>query len=64
MDKSLKVDKEYLEKYFKSNMSLIQYSPYHAIDTEFMNRIINLNNFFLKKDDTNANQVLQKSIFE
>jgi len=29
-----------------------------------MNKIINLNNFFLKKDDTNANWVLQKTIFD
>ena len=64
MDQTLKVDKEYLKEYFKTHMSLIQDNPYHWMNTDFMNKIINLNNFFLKKDDTNANWVLQKTIFE
>ena len=64
MDQTLKVDKEYLKEYFKTHMSLIQDNPYHWMNIDFMNKIINLNNFFLKKDDTNANWVLQKTIFE
>jgi hypothetical protein len=40
-------------------MSLSQFNPYHAINIDFVNKIINLNNFFLKKDDTNAHGVLQ-----
>nr|MBR6099664.1 hypothetical protein [bacterium] len=42
-------------------MSLIQFNPYHAINLDYVNRIINLNNFFLKKDDANANGVLQST---
>ena len=44
-------------------MSLVQFNPYHSISTDFMNRIIDLNNFFLKNDDTNANWVLQRTIY-
>ena len=62
MDQTLRVDKQYLQDYFKTNMSLSQFNPYHSINTDFMNKIINLNNFFLKKDDTNANGVLQTTI--
>lgn len=59
-----KIDAQYLELYFWNNMSLSQFNPYHSINTDFMNKIINLNNFFLKNDDTNANWVLQKTVFE
>lgn len=58
-DQNLKIDREYLYNYFKEKMSLSQFNPYHAINTDYVNKIINLNNFFLKKDDTNARGVLQ-----
>jgi hypothetical protein len=57
-----KIDRQYLYNYFKTKMSLENYNPYYSINTEFVNRIINLNNFFLKKDDANANGVLQTTI--
>ena len=60
-DQNLKIDRDYLYKYFKEKMSLIQFNPYHAINLDYVNRIINLNNFFLKKDDANANGVLQST---
>ena len=57
-----KIDRQYLYNYFKTKMSLENYNLYYSINTEFVNRIINLNNFFLKKDDANANGVLQTTI--
>ena len=61
-DKGIKIDRQYLYNYFKSNMSLEGHKLYHPLNTEFANKIINLNNFFLKEDDTNANCVLQTTI--
>ena len=58
-DQNLKIDREHLYNYFKEKMSLSQFNPYYAINTDYVNKIINLNNFFLKKDDTNAHGVLQ-----
>ena len=59
---NLKIDMQYLRSYFKKNMSLVQFSPYRWVDTDFVNKIINLNNFFLKKDNANANGVLQTTV--
>jgi len=63
-DPNLKINRQYLEHYFKINMSLNNFDPYDNINLDFMNTIININNFFLKKDDTNANWVLQKTILD
>ena len=61
-DKNLEVNREFLRGYFMSNMSLADISLYEQISVNFANRIIALNNFFLKKDDTNANGVLQTTV--
>lgn len=64
MDQSLNIDRQYLQNYFKTYMSLSQFDIYSWMSINFMNKIIHLNNFFLKKDDTNANWVLKKTVFE
>ena len=61
-NQSLKINSQYLYDYFNDKLSLDDFNPYHWINLDFMNKIINLNNFFLKNDDTNANGVLNRTI--
>ena len=61
-NQGLRIDSQYLYDYFNDKLSLDNFDPYDWINLKFMNKIINLNNFFLKNDDTNANWVLQKTI--
>ena len=63
-DKDIVVDRQYLLKYFEKNMSLWRLNPYEEINIDFVNRIIHLNNFFLKEDNTNANSVLDTTVVD
>lgn len=63
-NQNLRIDSQYLYDYFNDKLSLDNFDPYDWINLKFMNKIINLNNFFLKNDDTNANWVLQKTIYD
>jgi len=61
-NKAIKIDKQYLLDYFLKNMSLEKFSLYDGIIPDYVNRIINLNNFFLKEDNVNANGVLETTV--
>lgn len=63
-NQNLKIDTQYLYDYFNDKLSLVKFNPYHWINLDFMNKIINLNNFFLKNDDTNANGVLKTTYLD